>query len=206
MIVEAAQSKGGDNWGTPSYFRELRKLALDFKVDFICDEINTGMSTGRNWLHELWDLETPPDMVIFGKKYQISGIFLKKDLIDDNKIIEFNEGMFDYHKFLNFSKIYEIIEKQKLYINSEISGKYFKEKMKELKNYNKYFFNVRGKGNFLAFDMVDSNVRDRFVMFARRNGVFISGSGSVSIQIRSSLIITNNDYDHLLNIIEAYKP
>ena len=46
MIVEAVQAEGGDFWATPSYYKQLRNLALKYNVDFIVDEVQTGMATG----------------------------------------------------------------------------------------------------------------------------------------------------------------
>jgi len=81
MIVEPIQAEGGDNYGSPQFFRKLRSLAKKFNVSFIVDEVQTGVgSTGKFWAHEHWALEEPPDIVTFAKKAQIAGFFTKKDL------------------------------------------------------------------------------------------------------------------------------
>jgi len=89
MIVEPIQSEGGDYWGTPEYFRQLRKLAKDYNVDFIVDEVQTGMSTGDYFAHNSWGLKTPPDMVTFAKKFQISGVYINQDAIPSQLNSEF---------------------------------------------------------------------------------------------------------------------
>ena len=41
----------------------------------IIDEVHTGVAaTGKFWAHEWWDLESPPDIVTFSKKFQASSI------------------------------------------------------------------------------------------------------------------------------------
>jgi 4-aminobutyrate aminotransferase/(S)-3-amino-2-methylpropionate transaminase len=42
----------------------------------IVDEVQTGVgSTGTFWCHEKWNLQTPPDIITFSKKFQAAGWF-----------------------------------------------------------------------------------------------------------------------------------
>ena len=53
-------------------YKEVNKsqIAKNKHIPFIVDEIQTGMGTGKIWAHEHWNLDTPPDIVVFSKKMQ----------------------------------------------------------------------------------------------------------------------------------------
>jgi len=51
----------------------LRNLCLKYNVTFIVDEVQTGLSTGKMWGHEYWNLEHKPDIITFAKKCQMAG-------------------------------------------------------------------------------------------------------------------------------------
>lgn len=206
MIVEPVQAEGGDFWATPGYFRQLRQLALDHNVSFIVDEVQTGMATGRYWLHENWDLETPPDMVTFSKKFQVAGLFIRKEAIPKDLTSDYcGEGCFDMFRLNNLSKIVSIIEKDNLLQKAEITGKNFKRKFRELTQENQLITNIRGKGNFFAFDLPDKSTRDKFVMFSRNNGIFLGGVGDNSVRIRSTLLAEDKHYQQFLDIVQDVK-
>ena len=43
---------------------------------FLVDEVQTGIgTTGSMWRHTTWNLDTPPDIVVFSKKSQIGGFY-----------------------------------------------------------------------------------------------------------------------------------
>lgn len=207
LVVEPAQAEGGDFWGSPNFFKQLRELTLKYKIDFICDEVQTGMATGRYWAHELWDLPTPPDMVTFAKKFQISGVFVRKEIIPKNLTTELcGEACFDQFRLHNLAKIVEVIEKGKLFEKAEKTSDKFKNKFRELVSTldRPIYFNIRGKGNFLAFDLPDSKTRDLFIKYSKNRGVSISGCGENSIRLRPSLLIEDKHYDIFLDVVKGF--
>ncbi len=205
LIVEPVQAEGGDYWGTPAFFRKLRNLAKENNVTFIVDEVQTGMSTGRMWAHELWDLETPPDVVTFAKKFQVSGLFIHKDLITKNLSTEFcGDNCFDLFRLNNLSKILNVVEKENLFQKSEKATENFKKAFKEEFARFPIYSNIRGRGNFVAFDMQNSRERDAFVRFSRKNGVFITGCGESAVRLRPTLIVENKHYQFLQNVIGEF--
>lgn len=42
MVIEPIQAEGGDNHASDHFFRELRKLALEYNVSMIVDEVQSG--------------------------------------------------------------------------------------------------------------------------------------------------------------------
>ena len=76
VIVEPIQAEGGDNYATPWFFQQLRRLTRERRVSLIVDEVQTGGGpTGTFWCHEQWNLDTPPDIVTFSKKTQAAGFY-----------------------------------------------------------------------------------------------------------------------------------
>lgn len=207
MLVQPVIGEAGDLWASPNYFKNLRKLAKQYNLDFIVDESETGMSTGRFWLHELWDLDIEPDMVTFAKKFQSAGVFIRKDYLANEKIPnEFvGEGLNELYKLSNLKTIVNEIQKNNLFEKSEKHTDDFKNELK-LVNKNAGFplLNIRGKGSMLAFDLPSNSQRDKFLRFTRNYGIFVCGSGETAVAIRSTLNIQPNHYKMLLNTIEDF--
>jgi len=207
MILEPAQAEGGDNWFSPRYFRAVRQLASQYNVDFIVDEVQTGMATGRYWAHEDFQLESPPDMVTFSKKFQVSGIYLRNQVIPNNLSADFcGEGCVDLFRLKSLATINKVITRDNLFERSNNAGKRFINFFEETVKWNKNFSDVRGRGSFLAFNLKDTDTRDKFVSFARNRGIFISGCGSRSIRLRPSLILQPSQYQYLYNVLNNFHP
>jgi 4-aminobutyrate aminotransferase/(S)-3-amino-2-methylpropionate transaminase len=205
MIIEPVQAEGGDHWATPEYFRELRQLALKYKVTFIVDEVQTGMSTGRYWAHELWDLPTPPDMVTFSKKFQVSGLFISKDAIPDKMSTEFcGDSCFDLFRLNNLSKIIDVVESQKLFKESDVVCENFKTQFRQQNDGSEIFTNIRGKGSFLAFDLRNHKERDDFVKYSKNHGVFVGCCGEKTVRLRPTLLAHDKHYNYLMNVIREF--
>lgn len=69
---------------TPAFYKKLRQMAKEFGVAFIIDETRTGFGqSGKMWAHEHWYLQDydggAPDIVTFGGKAGVSGIFSSRD-------------------------------------------------------------------------------------------------------------------------------
>jgi 4-aminobutyrate aminotransferase/(S)-3-amino-2-methylpropionate transaminase len=206
MILEPAQAEGGDNWFSPRYFKAIRELSTQYNVDFIVDEVQTGMATGRYWAHEDFNLENAPDMVTFSKKFQVAGIYLKNSIIPETLSSDFcGEGCVDLFRIKSLATINKVIQRDNLFQRSLQAGNYFIEQFNILIQKNDAFSDIRGKGSFLAFNLKDTETRDKFVNFARNRGIFISGCGSRSVRLRPSLILKDHQYDHCLRVLNNFR-
>jgi len=207
MLVEPVLGSAGDLWASPNYFKNLRKIAKQYSVDFIVDEARTGMSTGRYWLHEYWDLDSAPDMVTFARKYQNSGLFVTKDYLGNESLNSelLEESTTELYKLKNLKAIIHEIEKNKLFEKSEKTAEDFKNSMRDIsKNSGHILTNIRGKGNMLSFDLSDAKRRDEFVSYIRNQGIFVSASGDNTVRLRTTLTIGPEHYRYLLNSVEDY--
>jgi len=215
IIVDAVAE--GDRWATPSYFSKLRKLASLYNLDFIVDERKTGLTVGRNWQHELWNLHLPPDFVIFGNKIMNEGLFIRNDALSD-KIYNFFSGYsnIDFNNLIVLKDVLKVIKENNYLEKSEKAGEYFKLQLKELNKRVNLFTNIRGKASLISFDVFDLNYADnheiqkliykKFLHFCRNSGIFIEGDETTNtIFIRPNAIINNNHYDKLLDTLEDFK-
>ena len=80
IIVEPIQAEGGDRHASPWFFQQLQVRAKAAGAALILDEVQTGVAiTGKMWAHEHWYLQDynggSPDMVTFGGKAGVSGVF-----------------------------------------------------------------------------------------------------------------------------------
>lgn len=207
MLVEPVLGEAGDLWASPNYFKNLRKLAKQFNIDFIVDEVQTGMSTGRFWLHELWDLDSAPEMVTFAKKFQNAGVFVKKDYLGSEGLSTgfSGEAAHELYKLKNLRAVVDVVEKNKLFEQAEKSAEEFKNNLRTVSKQNANVFrNVRGKGNMLAFDLDSAKRRDAFVKYVRNQGIFVSASGENSVRLRPTLTVNSEHYKFVLNSVEDF--
>jgi len=215
ILIEAVAE--GERWATPTFFSKLRKLASLYNLDFIVDERKTGLAVGRLWQHELWNLHSPPDFVIFSNKLLNTGLFAREEALPDkvyNFYCDFSEVDFNNMAVLN--NVMDVCEEKNLFIKSEKAGEYFKTGLKEVNKKLNLFKDIRGKGSLIAFDVFDYRdgenrekqrfVFDRFISFCRNSGIFVDGNRSTNtVFIRPNVIVENKHYDMFLNIIEEFK-
>eukprot|EP01133_Synstelium_polycarpum_P012977 gene12977-15252_t len=190
VIVEPIQAEGGDNFASPYFFQQLRKLTKDSGVALIVDEVQTGMAvTGKFWAHEHWNLDCPPDIVTFSKKMQAAGFYHNIEMRPSESYRNFNTWMGDPLRALELEVVIEQIKKNHLLENVTVTGKYLKNGLLDFQNkYPGLVKNVRGLGTFLAFDLPNGATRDKVVASLRAKGVETGGCGNEAIRMRPMLV------------------
>lgn len=74
LVVEPMQAEGGDNHASAEFFRSLQAICKENGTAFIVDEVQTsGGNIGHMWMHETWNLPSPPEAVTFSKKMMTGG-------------------------------------------------------------------------------------------------------------------------------------
>ncbi len=77
VLVEPIQCTAGDRVLDKGFLKSLRQFCDHQDIPLIFDEIQTGFgSTGSMWYFE--QLGITPDIVVFGKKTQVSGIMMRE--------------------------------------------------------------------------------------------------------------------------------
>lgn len=208
LIIEPIQGEGGDNHFRKEFFLELKRLCDEHEMMFILDEIQTGVGlTGEMWAYQHFDFE--PDIVAFGKKTQVCGIMVGK------KVDEIRDNVFAVSSRLNSTwggnlidmvrcqKYLEIINEEKLIKNAEIQGKRLLEGLEEIEQkYPDKISNVRGRGLMCAFDLSTPEKRDETKEKLYANDLIVLGCGATTIRFRPPLIITPEEIDETLAIVD----
>ncbi len=222
IIIEPIQGEGGDNHFRPEFFKKLKTLSLDNESLLIYDEVQTGVGiTGKMWAHQSQCNEDckscsgqhceerEPDIISFGKKTQVCGIFAGKrvDEIENNVFKESSRLNSTWGgnvvDMVRISLYLKIIEQENLVANAETLGKYLLNKLISLQgDFPHLVSNSRGAGLFCAFDCPDEESRNKLTGHIMKEGAIVLGSGRKSIRFRPHLNITSAEIDQGIDMIK----
>ena len=210
LIIEPIQGEGGDNHFREEFFCALRTICDENEILFIYDEVQTGIGlTGKMWAHQHYGEDCRPDIISFGKKTQICGIFVS-DRVDDVENNVFHESSRLNSTFggniadmVRFTLYLEVIEKEGLVQIAAENGEYVLDKLQALqKKYGDVVSNSRGMGHFCAFDLPNGDIRDNLLSLISDEGALMLGCGTHSIRFRPHLNISQDEIDTGFEMIE----
>jgi len=209
LIIEPIQGEGGDNHFRGEFFQELRALADEHEFMLIYDEVQTGVGvTGKMWAHQLFNSSARPDIIGFGKKMQICGIFVgeRVDEVENNVFQESSRLNSTWGgnvvDMVRITLYLEIIAAEDLVNQAATNGDYLVAKLHEIQaDFDGLVSNVRGRGLFAAFDLPDGTARDNLANLIIAEGALILGSGKKAIRFRPHLNITRKEIDLADDII-----
>ncbi|XP_037935935.1 4-aminobutyrate aminotransferase, mitochondrial [Teleopsis dalmanni] len=189
IVVEPIQSEGGDNEGSPNFFRQLQAICKKNNIALLIDEVQTGGgATGKMWCHEHFDLEQSPDVVTFSKKMQLGGFFHNQSFQPKESYRIFNTWMGDPGKVLLLQEILNVIKEEDLLKQVNISGNILKKGLIDLENEYSHLLNsTRGRGTFLAVNCSSPKARDELINKLKENGLQAGGCGDLAIRFRPAL-------------------
>ena len=209
LIIEPIQGEGGDNHFRGEFFQELRALADEHEFMLIYDEVQTGVGvTGKMWAHQLFNSSARPDIIAFGKKMQICGIFAgeRVDEVENNVFHESSRLNSTWGgnvvDMVRITLYLEIIAAENLVDQAATNGDYLVAKLHDIQaDFDGLVSNVRGRGLFAAFDLPDGTARDNLADLIIAEGALILGSGKKAIRFRPHLNITREEIDLADDII-----
>ncbi|UJG41468.1 MAG: L-lysine 6-transaminase [Candidatus Heimdallarchaeum aukensis] len=210
IIIEPIQAEGGDNHFRPEFFHELRKIADEEDIILIYDEVQTGVGlTGKFWAFEHFGEKGKPDIISFGKKMQVCGIMasdrikeVEKNVFEESSRINSTWGG-NLVDIVRATKYLEVIKEDKLVENASKQGEYILKLLHEIQDkYPDKINNVRGKGLMIAFDLPNSEIRDKLKNIAFDKDLIILPCGAKSIRFRPPLIIEQEIIDKAFSILE----
>lgn len=198
ILIDPVKCTQGDIYSAPDFFTDVRAIATKYDVPLIFDEIQTGFfTTGKPWYFN--HLGIQPDIVVFGKKAQVSGIMATEKFSNifstpEKMCITYDGDLID---MVRCTYNLQIIEKENLQENARLQGDYFKKRLNSLG-----LTNVRGCGLLLAFDIQQETKRNDFRKRLFQNGMICNISNQETIRLRPHLAITTEDVDKAINIIQ----
>jgi len=203
VIVECIQGEGGYRVASKKFIKTLRKVTKKYNIPLIIDEIQSGMGrTGKWWSFEHYRVK--PDMMTVGKSLQVGAVISsrKYDPEEPGAVSSTWGGGHRIDLAVGLKTI-EIIEKEKLMKNARRMGKYFIKWLKEMKEkYPEKILDVRGIGLMIGVEIASERLRNRIVQQAFKEGLLLLGCGFRSIRIAPPLIISKDEAEHGLFILE----
>ena len=199
IMIELIQGESGVHPMDREYVQKIRKLCDEKDILLIVDEVQTGMGrTGYLFAHQLYGVE--PD--IFTSAKALGGGIPIGAVCAGKKVANaFEPGdhgtTFGGNPFATAAglAVFDIFEKEHLVENAKEVGKYFKDKLNELKNSSDgKITDVRGEGLLIGIQLKDEIAKDTFKnLFGK--GFLTSLCGGNTIRIAPPLILTKNEAD-----------
>lgn len=207
IIIEPIQGEGGDNHLRPEFLQAVRRLADEYEVMLIFDEIQTGMGlTGTWWAFQ--QLGAAPDIFAFGKKSQVCGIAVSRrvDEVPQNVFVESSRIASTWAgnvvDMVRAQRIIEVIVQDRLIDNARVMGDLLKRHLYSLAEHAP-IDNIRGRGLMIAFDLPDRESRDKLLSRALEERLLVLPCGSQSIRMRPYLTVTEEEIAALVERLSA---
>lgn len=203
IMIEPVQGEGGVIPAEQKFLKELRELCNKKNLVLIFDEIQTGFGrTGEFFAYQYYKVK--PDIITLAKSIA-NGIPLGATVVDKKY-----SDVFDYGdhgstfggNLLACSVAVEVIKKidEKLLAHVKEVGKYFYDKLLELKNKYKFVKSVRGVGLMLGMEL-DFPCRN-VVEKCLQSGLVINVTQEKVLRFLPPLIIEKSDVDKVIKILD----
>ncbi len=190
VIVEPIQCSAGDRVVSPEFLLDLRAVCTDTGTPLIFDEIQTGWGvTGKFWCWQRLGLV--PDIVVFGKKAQVSG-FLSTRAFDPAPLMSTWAG--DVIDMIRAAEILARYEREDTVAQVEAHGAYLEWWLRSMCPN----LTVRRTGLLIALDFESTWERDRAATRLWAAGVLVNPTGNRTIRLRPPLNIDQPTCDDFL--------
>ena len=220
FIGEPIQGGGGIIDPPPEYWPMVRKICSDHGVLLIADEVQSGFCrTGRMWALEHWDIV--PDMMsmskgIAGSVVPFGAVAIGHELFEAMKGQTVPGGYtFGGHPISCAASVaaVDIYVRDKVAENAARVGKHIKERLDAEFSPLPIVGNIRGKGLFLAAELVSDrttktpispDVRKELTLRLLEAGIVTRGGGYMNslLYITPPCTITTEEADRALDIIK----
>ncbi len=207
LIIEPIQGEGGDNHFRAEFLARLRELADEHEFLLIFDEVQTGFgTTGKWWSFEHFGVE--PDLFAFAKKTQVCGVAAGPRVDEVDSVFKVSSRINstwggNLVDMVRCQRIIEVIEEDGLLANTEAVGAHLVAAFGELERlFPGKVTNGRGRGFFLAFDLPDTETRNRTLQALNESDVLGLASGERAIRMRPPLVLSRAEADEGLRRIE----
>ncbi len=207
LIIEPIQGEGGDHHFRTEFFQALRQICDENEIMLVYDEVQSGMGiTGKWWAWQ--NHNVAPDLMGFGKKSQVCG-FVSTSRLDEVENHVFKESSRinstwggNLTDMVRLTIYLSIIEEENLINAADKTGEYLHNQLLALQDdYADLVSNSRGAGLMCAFDLPNSETRDKLLDQIIQNGTLILGSGDNAIRFRPPLNISTDEIDYGIDII-----
>lgn len=202
VICEVIQGEGGIYVASRSFVRALRKYSSEFGVPLILDEVQSGMGrTGKWWAFEHYGVK--PDIITVAKALQVGATLYDRKLDPEEQgVLSSTWGAGSRIDMAIGKRIIDIIKRDSLLANATTMGDILKKGLVELVG-GRGIIDVRGIGMMLGIEFDTEVTRTKKIVELFRNGILVLPAGRKSIRIMPPLIITKEEIQEGLSIINT---
>jgi len=213
IFVESLQGEGGYIVPPPTFLKELRKLADEYGIILVDDEIQSGFGrTGKMFAIEHFGVE--PDILTMAKA-MASGIPIGAAVLNT----KYDFGVKGAHSTTFGGNLVacaaslatiDVIEKENLVENAAKQGEIMNKRLKEMEERYEIVGDARGLGLMQATEIVKNKdskeiapkIRDEIVDRALKKGLLLLSCGDSSIRYIPPLVITSEQVETGMDILE----
>ena len=212
VIVEAVQGAGGYIVPPKEFLPRLAAICRQHGILLVVDEVQTGFArTGRMFACQHFGVE--PDIITLSKA--LASGFPAGAAVARAEVMDWDPGA--HEGTLNggpvimeaAKAVLKVIERDRIVDRAREQGEYLKGQLLALKERYPLIGDVRGLGLMVGIELVKDarktpakDSRDRLLEEAFRRGLLLLGAGECSIRFAPPLIITREQIDIGLSIIE----
>jgi len=216
IIVEPVLGEGGFVVPPPEFFSELRSLCDKHGIVLIADEVQTGFArTGAMFACERFGLV--PDILAAAKSLggglPLAAVTGRAEIMDATAPGGLG-GTFSGNPVSCAAglAVIEVIEQQNLCLRAEQLGSHFKQRARAWQQHWPIIGDVRGLGGMCAIELVQPGTREpaaeetsKITRYCYEHGVVSLSTGSFSnvIRVLMPLVITDEQFDEALDVLEA---
>jgi L-lysine 6-transaminase len=197
IVIEPIQCTAGDLYVPIEHLKKIKELCTKNNICLIYDEIQTGMGvTGNMWYSEKISIE--PDILVFGKKAQVSGIVVSEEYSECLKSpvqrleVTYDGDLIDAVRSTYILKAYE---DQNLLERVDEKHIFFKNLLSDK------VLNYRSSGLLIAFDFETKEKRDLFTKTCFERKLICNGTGERAVRIRPNLAINSDEMNLAAEIL-----
>jgi len=207
ILIEPMQGEGGDNHFRSEFLRALRRLADERECLLVFDEVQTGFfGTGKPWLWQQHGVA--PDVVAFGKKTQVCGIYASRRLDEVENHVFKKAGRINSTwggslvDMVRCRQMLEIILSERLPENVARQGQALIDGLRALARERGDFTNVRGVGSLVAFTLESGPERDALMKRLAAQGVLALCTGLTLLALVVGWLLVREDARELFEGLE----
>ncbi len=203
VIIEPIQGEGGIYPADIEYLKKVRELCTEENIALIFDEVQSGIGrTGFLFAHEYYNIF--PDIICLAKG--LGGGLPIGAILSTDKFNYFEPG--DHAATFGGNPLVctganivltELLD-NKLLEHTKKVGKYLKNKLIDLKSKSNLITEIRGIGLMMGIELTCTS--SDIITSCRKNGLLIVGAGSKVIRFVPPLIVTEEEIDKAMNILE----
>jgi 4-aminobutyrate aminotransferase len=200
IITETIQGEGGLNVASKLFIQNMRKLANEYHVPLIFDEVQSGMGrTGKWWAYQHYGVE--PDIMTVAKALQVGAtVYDKKYDPNETGVLSSTWGGGSRIDMAIGSKIIEIITKNRLLLNSQKIGEMLIRNFIDLIGIHG-LIDVRGIGLMIGLEFDTKMTRDNIVKRLFKKRLLVLPAGIKSVRIMPPLIINEDEATKGISLI-----